>query len=1018
VARFLLLLALLLPPVVQSQVTPVRFDRLTIADGLSENGISCMVQDRQGFLWCGTLDGLNRYSGYGFQIYRHLPFDTTSISANRITRLVEDRAGGLWVGTHGGGLNFLPEVGQVRRFRLLGASLSPAAVDYITALSVDSAGQLWIGTLGGLFRWDSVHARGIRVAGLSSDSILSLCVSRGGDVWIGSASGVEVCRHAAVEKVAIPLEKEIPRLEVRTIAEDEHGHIWLGTVRAGLVVLDPEGGRPHFFRAGSRFSPGLGGDDIWDIEIGSGGMNRGVWVATANGLYWTAGLGEQGTVFSAIKNNPVDPASLSGNEVWSLLLDREGILWVGTWQDGIAIHAPYKYKFHHVASQPGLSHGLRSNNINALWEAQNGDVWVGTLRSGADRLDKTTGLFVHLPDLPRAAVDPNGWYHRCIIAFAEEPEGRMWIASWAGLVRASPSGAVERHFVSSPDDPASLGLNLTNALLLDRERRLWVGLRGAGLDMLDTRKPQGFRHFRSAGTAGSLADNTVWSLGEGPDGSIWVGTDRGLNHLKGAGDSWVTYRHDAGNPTSLCDDAVHAILVADTATVWVGTSAGLDRLDVATGTFVHYTEADGLPNTYIYGIQSDGEGSLWISTNRGLARFRADAPRGERSRNFTMMDGLQGMEFSPGASHRGRSGTMYFGGLNGYNYFRPEEISDNPHRPAVLITSLVAGDSVVVSVPPLPSQVELTYPLRDFTIEFLALDYTNPRENGYRYMLEGYDQSWIEAQSRRSARYTNIDAGTYVFTVMASNADGLWSGSAAKLMIVIHPPYWGTLWFKALMVLLGIGLLVAIYRLRMARALAMERMRIRIASDLHDDIGSTLTKIAVQSEIIQSTDEVETIRAASGKIGTASRAIIGMLSDIVWSIDARNDTVGDLLDRMREFASEILPASQIEYTFAVHGLSPERPLAVAVRQSLYLVFKEALTNITRHSTARHVEIALVNGPASFTMRIANDGSRKESESISGHAGLKNMTMRARQIGGELTTEGPPGFAVVLRRRKI
>ena len=1014
----LLLLAILLPAIVRSQVTPVRFDRLTIADGLSENGISCMVQDRQGFIWCGTLDGLNRYSGYGFRIFRHLPFDTTSISANRISKLVEDRGGGLWIGTHGAGLNFLSEEGKVRRFRMQDFSSSPRGADYITALSVDSAGQLWIGTLGGLFHWDPVLSRAVRLAGLESDSIFSLCVSRGGELWIGSASGVGVVRGTAFERVAIPREDGVARFEVRTIAEDEQGRMWLGTVRTGLVVLDRERGQAHFLRAGRKSSPGLEADDIWDIEIGSGGMNRGVWVATANGLYWTAGLGEQATPFSAIKNNPYDPASLSGNEVWSLLIDREGILWVGTWQDGIALHAPYRNKFHHVASQPGLSNSLRSNNINALWECRSGDVWVGTLRSGADRLDRKTGTFVHLPDLPRASNDPSGWYHRCVISFAEEAGGAMWIASWAGLVRASASGDVERHFVSRPGDAASLGLNLINVLLLDRQGRLWVGLRGAGLDMLDTRRPVGFRHFRSAATGSALADNMVWALAEGPDGSIWIGTDRGLNRLEPAGGSWVTYRHDPGNPASLCDNAVHALLVVDAATVWIGTSAGLDRLDVATGNFVHYTEDDGLPNTYIYGILADRDGSLWISTNRGLARFRASAPEGQKSRNFTMMDGLQGMEFSPGASHQGRSGTMYFGGLNGYNFFRPEEINDNPHRPAVLITRLVAGDSTVFSAPRLPARVELRYPLRDFTVEYLALDYTNPRENGYRYMLEGYDQTWIEAQSRRSARYTNIDAGTYVFAVLGSNADGLWSEEAAKLTIIIYPPYWGTLWFKALLVLLGVGLLILVYRLRMARALAMERMRIRIASDLHDDIGSTLTKIAVQSEIIQATDDVETMRVASGKIGSASRTIIGMLSDIVWSIDARNDTVGDLLDRMREYASEILPASQIEYTFAVHGLVPERPLAVAVRQSLYLILKEALTNITRHSTARHVEIALVNGPAFFTMRIANDGSRKESEAMSGHAGLKNMTMRARQIGGELSTEGPPGFAVVLRRRKI
>jgi ligand-binding sensor domain-containing protein/signal transduction histidine kinase len=1021
--RFLLL-ALLFPAGTQSQETSLRFDRLSIADGLSENGVSCMLQDRRGFLWFGTLDGLNRYSGYGFHVFHYQPFDSSTISANRINRLVEDPGGGIWIGTNGGGLNFMQEGGSVRRFHLQSLLAPPHATDYITALCIDSSRQLWIGTLGGLFHWDVQHSRGTKVSGLNSDSILSLCVDRGGNLWIGSVAGVDVQRKegGTIQKLtAMARRAGLRHLEVRSIAEDRQGRLWFGTVRSGLLVLDPATGETWSLRAGSPRCPGLNGDDIWDIEIGNEGMNRGVWIATANGLYWTSGFDKQRTVFSTIRNNPYDPTSLSGNEVWSLLLDREGILWVGTWQDGVSIRAPYKYKFRHLSSIPGTAQTLTSNNINALWEDRSGDVWVGTLRSGIDRLNRKSGLFVHLPELPRAGTDPSGWYHRCITSFAEEADGRMWVASWAGLFRFLPSGTVERHFVLRPGDSASLGLDMINVLLLDRHSRLWVGLRGSGLDVLDTRRQgKGFRHYHHVETEPSVADDMVWAIAEGPDGTIWVGTDRGLNHLDPSTAVWVTYRHEVTNPASLYDNIVHALWVENAGTVWVGTSAGLDRLDVQTGNFTHFTCADGLPSSCIYGIQPDPEGNLWLSTNRGLARFFPGALPGQKSRNFTTEDGLQGMEFCYGASHRGRSGMLYFGGLNGFNYFKPDEIKDNPHHPPIVITRLTSRDSsfLAETEEATPSHVTLEYPFHDFTIEFLALDYTSPKGNRYRYMLEGYDPTWIEAQSGRSASYTNIDAGTYVFAVQGSNADGVWSRQASKLTIDLRPPYWNTLWFKSLLALLGIGLLFALYRLRMERALAIERMRIRIASDLHDDIGSTLTKIAVQSEIIQSTDDIRAIRLASGKIGSASRSIIGMLSDIVWSIDARNDTVGDLLDRMREFATEVLPGSHVEYTFTVQGLEPERPIAVAVRQNLYLIFKEALTNIARHSTAHRATISLVNGPVSFTMRIANDGSRKGSESLSSHAGLKNMTMRARQIGGELATEGPPGFAVVLRRRKI
>jgi ligand-binding sensor domain-containing protein len=985
----------------------LRFNRLSIADGLSENGVSCILQDRRGFIWFGTLDGLNRYDGYEFRVYRHEPFNSRTISLNRINCLIEDSSGNLWVGTSGGGLNRL--VSGSRDFARFSIGN-----DYVLSLATDKDGTLWAGTLGGLFRSDSTGGSFERVALPGSDTVQALHLDEHGILWIGTPASLiafDPARKCVGRVQNLRKLTGLPALGIRKIAEDERGRLWIGTERSGILLVDPTTERSIRLGAGSPSSPGLSADDIWDIAIGGAGFNRGIWVATASGLFWSPGEQQGKISFEAIRTSLHDPSSLSGDEVWSLLVDREGILWIGTWQDGVSIRAPYRYKFDHLTLRIGNERSLSSANVNALWEDRRGDLWVGTLRSGIDQVDGTTGGVTHLRALPPSPGDPSGWYHRCVTAFAEDSLRGMWVASWAGLFLLNQEGNVLRRYTWEANNPRGIATNLLNTIFLDRQGRLWIGTRGVGLDMLDTRREEaGFRHYRhKKGDSRSLPSDMVWVIDEGPDGRIWVGTDDGLSSLLPSRGEFTSFMNRPDDTTSLCDNTIHSLWIQDEQTVWIGTSAGLEKLNFRERRFRHFNERDGLPNAYIYGILPDSEGNLWLSTNKGLARFRESALLPSKSRNYTNLDGLQGLEFCIGAAHRGRSGKLYFGGLNGYNAFFPSAIVDNPHRPLVVLKQITHGNTTIPLEARSDSEgpIVLPYPLQDFTVDFLILEYTAPSRNQYQFKLEGYDATWTRGTGRRQARYTNIAPGEYTFLVRGANADGVWSNQEASLKMVLLPPYWATFWFRGLVVVLLSALLFGFYKLRTARLLAVERMRVRIASDLHDDIGSTLTNIAVNSEVIQGTDDPDRIREASQKIGTASREIITTLSDIVWSIDARHDTVGNLLDRMRDFAGEILSVGNIEYTFVANGLDPEATLPAELRQNLYLIFKEALTNVTRHSTARHVAIQILNGQARFVMQIANDGvPRDAQEKSSGHHGLKNMQMRAERIQATLRISGP------------
>jgi signal transduction histidine kinase len=320
-------------------------------------------------------------------------------------------------------------------------------------------------------------------------------------------------------------------------------------------------------------------------------------------------------------------------------------------------------------------------------------------------------------------------------------------------------------------------------------------------------------------------------------------------------------------------------------------------------------------------------------------------------------------------------------------------------------------DTAIVAI----QTIRLSHRQNFFSFEFAALDYTQPQKNRYAYKMDGFDENWIQSGTRRYASYTNLDAGTYQFRVRGSNHDGAWNEQGATVRLIITPPFWKTWWFRILAATAIVGLLALIYRYRVAQLLAVERLRVRIASDLHDDIGATLTKISLHSELIQESPDPNEVRNSLRKIGAMSRELVTTMSDIVWSIDARNDTVGDLIDRMRDFASGVLSVKAVEVTFNFAGLDMQMKLPVNLRQNIYLIFKEAINNIAKHAEASQVEVQVRNSDGKFSMIIRDDGKgwhENTYEKLTGH-GLRNMKMRAVRIGGHLDISRNGGCTVSL-----
>ncbi|NJM26792.1 MAG: hypothetical protein HC859_16275, partial [Bacteroidia bacterium] len=412
-----------------------------------------------------------------------------------------------------------------------------------------------------------------------------------------------------------------------------------------------------------------------------------------------------------------------------------------------------------------------------------------------------------------------------------------------------------------------------------------------------------------------------------------------------------------------------------------------------------------------YDIQRDHHGILWISSNGGIIRFNT---HDNTFRSYTQADGLQDNEFNTNASLYSRDGWLYFGGINGFNRFHPDSIKVSEEPVKVVIHSLLIMDKRV----PVAERLDVPYNRNDFSVKFGGIEFSTPEKVRYAYRLVGYDKDWNYVNTRREAFYTNLDPGTYRFEIKTANADGIWSSEQTKFAININPPFWKTWWFMSLAVAAIVSMVYAAHRYRLEQSLKVERLRNKIASDLHDEVGSSLTRISIYSELVQNGVEEKEKRAYLKSISDLSRDVVSTMSDIVWSIDNRNDKMGALMIRMKDFAIEVLQAKHIDVTFAIHEIDEHKSLDPAVQQNLYLIFKESVNNIVKHSKATAVTIDLHHNSKGFKLVIHDNGVGIRPDSTSTGHGLRNIQRRAEAIQALFLMENRDGTTISVERHSI
>ena len=798
----------------------IAFKHLTINDGLSNGSVTCIFQDQKGFMWFGTQDGLNRYDGYNFKVFKNIPGDSLSLTGNFIFSICESKEGILYIETRNG--NFHQYDPITESFKVI-----PKDSIHLTEVKMSTVdaklyepGVIWTGGAGrgtGLERLDIKSGKIIHYkhnskdpSSLSSDRVYSIYRDHSGNLWVGTTDGLDRLDENTGKffhyKNDPNNSNSLPDNWIWPIYEDSHGYLWLGTVKAGL----------------SRFDP-------------------------------------KTNTFTNFKNETGDPQSINDNLIFSIYEDRSGVIWVGTNFGGVNYFNPSFQVFDHYLHNSKNTNSLSDNNVLSMDVDSKGNYWIGTGSGGLDKFIPSKNLFhnyseILSDDLTRTPIP----------VIYEDRSGMMWLGTISGgLIEFDPTGGISKIYKNDPNNDNSISDNKIFEVMEDSEGFIWIGTYGGGVNKLDRKTGKITRYQYDKNDSNSISSNFVWTIIESNSGNLWMGTSGGgLDVFDKNKETFKHYKHDPNNPLTLADDVINRIFQDSNNNIWIGTSKGLSKYISKTNSFKNYSEEDGLANNIVWGILEDGSGNLWISTNHGLSRFN---PKTEVFKNYYYGDGLQSSEFNQSAFAKdNKTGKLLFGGLNGFNVFDPSKLKDNSYIPPIVLTDYLRfntddeeGKPIVEKGISERDSIYLTYKDNIITLGFAALSYFNNSENQYRYKLEGFNKNWIQLGNHHSVTFTNLSQGDYTLHVIGSNNDGVWNEKGTSLAITVYPPWWKTKVAYIIYAFIFVGSLYGLRRFELNRREQKTKLReneLRLKA-------TEAEKRAIEAENERKTKELEEARA-------------------------------------------------------------------------------------------------------------------------------------------------------------
>lgn len=824
-----------------------------ISKGLSNSTITCILQDSYGYMWIGTRNGLNRYDGVSMSVYENIINDTTSLSDNYIMFIYEDSKNNLWVGTSFGGLNLL--LRDQDTFKRYKANNRPGDIsdNAISAIIEDRESNLWVGTLNeglNLFLGEDQGFKSFKhnkddPFSLAHNTISALFEDREGNLWIGTeGGGLNLFDKSSGKFIHFQHDTDNPvsisSNTITAIHRGSHGKIWVSTRNNGMNLLSKNSSGDYSFKwftHKENVKNSLSHNAILSLWQDINGI---LWIGTENG-----GLNRYDPVtqtFNHYYYDPNDKNSIGNNSIWSIYEDVSGMLWIGTYNQGLNIIDSYSDRFKHYEVNVFDRVSINNGNVTCIYEDQDRNLWIGTDGGGLNFYDIHTRKFTYYQNDPN---DESSIASNAVISIFEDSKKNLWIGTFnGGLNLFNRESKTFKRYRHDDQDSTSIGSDDIYSILEDRKGRLWIATYRHTIDLYDP-ETDSFRHlnfdFHETGNTRNI--HTLKAF-EDSQGFIWLGTEAGLiklqidDHLNVKP---VKYEYNEKDSHGISNNLIHTIFEDSRQNLWFGTASGLNLFDRVTGAFRAFRREEGLPNNVINSILEDNQGNLWISTTLGISKFNIDK---KTFRNYDELDGLQSNEFLRASCFKSSTGALYFGGINGFNVFNPQDVKDNPFVPPVYIVGFsIDNEEVTVNSENSPLKgyiadtdaITLTHDQSTFSLRFAALSYSQASKNSYRYILEGYESQWHETVNVRTAYYSKIPPGNYTFLVQGSNNDGLWNEQPASLEITVLPPVWKTWWAYSIYFVGIVSIVFLLYKSIINRERLKSNLRLERSNREHSE---------------------------------------------------------------------------------------------------------------------------------------------------------------------------------------